>query len=355
MKVYFPLLGFNRSGGVSIIVSIANYLSETGYYVSVGVPDYNSEIFYKLRKNVNVKVVPTVGGKFLGKLIYFGKQIMIIPQSTIVIATSYKTAYFIFISKLLFFWRKSRVIYIIQHYEPLSQVMFNDNYGRLFKRLAYYFAALTYHFGFEMVTVSSWIKEMIGNEGIKVIPNGINLNIYKNHPRDFNGKKRYVIGFNYRSAKWKGEKLYKKVYNELLLMDIYEIVIITSDETVNNYFPKAKCIYVENERDIVNFYRNCDIFLYLSSIEGFGLPPLEAMACGCVVLLTDSGGVMEYAFNDFNSLIVEYDKDYIINKLVNLTKNKTVMQKLSINAVNSSRNYSIDKMLKTYKEYIDIN
>jgi glycosyltransferase involved in cell wall biosynthesis len=34
-------------------------------------------------------------------------------------------------------------------------------------------------------------------------------------------------------------------------------------------------------------YENADLFLFLSLGEGFGLPPLEALSCGCPVLVSD--------------------------------------------------------------------
>ena len=67
---------------------------------------------------------------------------------------------------------------------------------------------------------------------------------------------------------------------------------------------------IESERlkptgdaQMAEFYRGCDIFVFTSFIEGFGLPPLEAMACGVPVLTTDCGGIREYA-NDKNAMIV---------------------------------------------------
>jgi len=41
------------------------------------------------------------------------------------------------------------------------------------------------------------------------------------------------------------------------------------------------------------FYRNADVFVYPSSLESFGLPPLEAMACGTPVIGSDRGSVPE--------------------------------------------------------------
>ena len=46
------------------------------------------------------------------------------------------------------------------------------------------------------------------------------------------------------------------------------------------------CGYVSDE-DLPLLYRAADIFVYASEFEGFGLPPLEAMACGTPVVASD--------------------------------------------------------------------
>ncbi len=47
--------------------------------------------------------------------------------------------------------------------------------------------------------------------------------------------------------------------------------------------------------DLPNWYRAAELFLYPSRFEGFGLPVLEAMACGTPVLCSDAPGVREVA------------------------------------------------------------
>ena len=50
-------------------------------------------------------------------------------------------------------------------------------------------------------------------------------------------------------------------------------------------------------------YRGSDLFVSSSWGEGLGYPPLEAMACGTPVVLTDSSGVHDFAADSVNCLM----------------------------------------------------
>ena len=47
------------------------------------------------------------------------------------------------------------------------------------------------------------------------------------------------------------------------------------------------------ESDVPILYNLCDLFVYPSSYEGFGLPPLEAMATGRPVVVSDTSSFPE--------------------------------------------------------------
>jgi glycosyltransferase involved in cell wall biosynthesis len=54
-----------------------------------------------------------------------------------------------------------------------------------------------------------------------------------------------------------------------------------------------RCLgFVPDER-LPDLYRAAEVFVYPSLYEGFGLPPLEAMACGCPVISSTCGSLGE--------------------------------------------------------------
>ena len=57
-----------------------------------------------------------------------------------------------------------------------------------------------------------------------------------------------------------------------------------SDIVFRGYLPRP---------ELVNAYQQADLFIFPSLTEGFGLPPIEAMACGVPVIVSDQGALPE--------------------------------------------------------------
>ncbi len=65
--------------------------------------------------------------------------------------------------------------------------------------------------------------------------------------------------------------------------------------------------YIENPDDeaLRNLYAGAALLLFPSRYEGYGLPPLEAMAGGCPIVSTSVGAVPEFCLDGVNGLLVE--------------------------------------------------
>jgi glycosyltransferase involved in cell wall biosynthesis len=67
----------------------------------------------------------------------------------------------------------------------------------------------------------------------------------------------------------------------------------------------AEFHYRPPQEKIKELYAQCDVWLCGSNVEGFHLPPLEAMACRCPVVSTRVGGPMDIIDEGVNGHLVD--------------------------------------------------
>ena len=83
---------------------------------------------------------------------------------------------------------------------------------------------------------------------------------------------------------------------------------------------KVKFIGFVEDEDLPYLYNAASLTVYLSSYEGFGLPPLESLACGTPVIAGDNSSLKETVDKQF--LVDITDKSKVLEKMKYLLENK---------------------------------
>jgi len=346
-RITFPLEGFNLSGGVRIIVQVANGLAKSGHRVRIIVPDYAATPPFKLHDSIELVISHTRGSKLLRKLFYLARLCFTAARdSDICFATGYKTPYYICSAKWLSLSR-TRPVYLLQHYEPISHACRGNRFS---KRILSSVAKLSYKLPLQKIAVSHWVKDMVGGARTIVIDNGIDLDTF----RPANGLHRttdeLTVGTIAGAAEWKGYRVFLDAIQHISAPEKQKIRVLVVSQSQAE-LPKgvsAHLIKPSGDSELVSFYRACDVFVCCSSIEGFGLPALEAMACGTAAIITACGGVSEYA-NDANCLMVPpNDSTALAEAIVKLRRNHNLRASLRAKALGTSQGFSLEKMIGEY-------
>jgi glycosyltransferase involved in cell wall biosynthesis len=96
--------------------------------------------------------------------------------------------------------------------------------------------------------------------------------------------------------------------------------------------------YVDRAR-LRELYRHARAFVYPSRYEGFGIPPLEAMACGAPVIATRTGAIPEYA-NGAALLVDPGDRDALRDALLRVLTDKSLRSELRARGPERARTYT---------------
>jgi len=93
------------------------------------------------------------------------------------------------------------------------------------------------------------------------------------------------------------------------------------------------------EDDLVAIYQAADLFVCASRFEGFGLPPLEAMACGLPVIVT-TGGAKAEVVADAGIVIDSSDPAPLADAIVAVLKDDNRRRELSRHSLTAATRFS---------------
>jgi alpha-1,3-rhamnosyl/mannosyltransferase len=94
-----------------------------------------------------------------------------------------------------------------------------------------------------------------------------------------------------------------------------------------------------SDNDLVHFYNAALALLFVSFSEGFGLPLIEAMNCGCPAVIANSSSLPE--ISDGSSILVDpADTESIRDGMIQISENRQLRQALSEKSLVRAKHFS---------------
>lgn len=125
-------------------------------------------------------------------------------------------------------------------------------------------------------------------------------------------------------------------------------------------FNSAELFFPENvlyigyvtDQELVGLYKNAGCFIYPSLYEGFGFPPLEAMACGCPVLVSNAASLPEIC-GEAAIYCDPLDARDIAEKSRRLIYDKELQRSCTEKGLRWSRQYSWNRTVRQFVQVIE--
>lgn len=108
-----------------------------------------------------------------------------------------------------------------------------------------------------------------------------------------------------------------------------------------------------SKEDIIQEYINCDIVAFISSYEGFGLPIIEAQACGRVVITSNVASMPEIA-NDSALMVNPFDVKAITEGINQLIINDNLRNELITKGLENVKRFQPEIIANQYKQLYEL-
>lgn len=338
MKIVYILFGFGIVGGVRYIYEVANGLAERGHDVSIIAPLGDPNCFLTKAKTIvcgGIITKPYLD--FISGTLSLAKHI---PKSDIVVSTVCFSTYPSFLA------RKGLPFYLVQHYEPL---FFNDRFYR-------FLAKFSYKFPYNTITNSKWVAEILYEKFSKkstIITPGVDLAVF--NPKNVEKNQEKTVFWIGRKERWKGYHDFIEAMGIVYSKNPDLRVVVSSQDDIKESSIPIKVMKPRNDEHLAELYSSSDVFVSSSWYEGFGLPPLEAMACGAPVVTTDSGGINDFAEHGRNALIVPpRDPNKLAEAILKVLNDEQLAKKLVREGIRTVKKFTwrktVDKTEKAFSE-----
>lgn len=187
----------------------------------------------------------------------------------------------------------------------------------------------------------------------KVVANGIDVELF--HPGNPPGDNTILLVGNCQ-FRYKGIDVAMRVLEKVWRLGYrFKVKWVTPVEAqVSGISFPLDYIVHPPQSCLPDLYRSADLLLFTSWYEGFGMPPLEAMASGVPVVMTASGGVSAYAEHGVNSLLAEPgDVDGLAEGVIALLEDPDMRRALGSGGRKTSLRFQWRDVIKDLEEALE--
>jgi glycosyltransferase involved in cell wall biosynthesis len=299
MRITFVLPYAGLQGGVRVVAIYAQRLKQRSHSVTIISTPAEETLRHRIKSFVLGRRSPAEPSYFKGvdvehRVLERVRDVTDadVPDADVVIATYYTTAYGV--EKLS--PRKGAKALFIQNYEVPE--------GASNPRLD-----ATWRMPMHKITIAKWLvdlaRERFSDSCVSLVPNSVDLTQFHADAR----QKADVptVGLLYNSFALKGLDTSLKAL-KIVSSALPNIRLVSFGAEYPDFrlpLPRyASFHYRPPQNQIRKLYAQCDVWLCGSNVEGFHLPPLEAMACRCPVVSTRVGGPMDIIEEGVNGHLV---------------------------------------------------
>ena len=325
MKVNFIMPGLGNSGGMKVVYKYAKLLQKEDVDVKIyssffAYPAHKFQLklvnyiyktycfiktlfSFRSKKNEGVTWVPRINNKY-------------IRTADVTVATAWPTAYEVnSLSQ-----KCGKKAYFIQDYE----IWDNE-----------YLGMKSYTLPLKHIVIAKWIDNILVNElHLKpgyLVRNGMDTKSFIPEEKKKNSNKISCLMLYHKLSRKgieDGIRAYRLVKDKYpnVSLNMFGMFKDPKIEIVDNYYRNP------SKEQLIKLYQQSDIFIYPTREEGWGLTPLEAMACGCAVAGTYAGCMLELGVSGKNVLLSKpKDVKALAENISLLINDETLRKKLQKN------------------------
>ena len=353
LKITFLLPGTGHlpTGGGKVVYEYANHLSRRGHRVTLVHPalvaaqaspfqvmrgagvfvyrstagEFRPRRWFPLERAVRTVWVPSLSSRF-------------IPDGDVVLATAWATAEWV----VNYPATKGQKFYLIQSWEtwagPEDRVR------------------ATWKTALQKIVVARWLRDMARELGVECsyIPNGIDFEQFGlDNPIENRDPNQVMMLYHTHPVKGSADGLEALSLVKKELPDLRVTLFGTSPPSPP--FPHwVDYCRLPSHPELRACYNRSAIFIAPAHMEGWPLPPAEAMICGAALAATDIGGHREYGIDGETALLSPAgNPKKLAENVLLLVRNAELRKKIARQGCERIRRCSWDEALDSFERLLN--